>query len=191
MVMTEVGNNHQTQEQMASEMLDIQAAQKNSASFEVLYNRYFETVVRFIYQRVDTKDEAFEIAQQVFLKALLSIQKYTYKGVPFSAWLFRIAINEMNMYFRANKATRAVNVDVSALNYIADEIKDEVTEERHGMVAKALTKLPEEDLMLIEMRFFEKRAFKEIGAILNITEANAKARLYRVIEKMKSILKIK
>jgi RNA polymerase sigma-70 factor (ECF subfamily) len=184
-------NNHQSPEQLQAELADIRRAQENSAAFEILYNRYFEMIVRFIYQRVDTKDEAFEIAQQVFLKALLGIKKYTFKGVPFSAWLIRIALNEMNMMFRSNKAKRAVNIDDTQLRYIAEEFDDGINEERHAMIATALAKLEEEDLVLIEMRFFEKRQFKEIASIYNITEANAKARLYRVIEKIKHILKIK
>ena len=49
--------------------------------------------------------------------------------------------------------------------------------------------LPEDELQLIEMRFFEKRSFKEIGEILEITENNAKVKTYRILEKLKKIIK--
>ncbi|MBL7885021.1 MAG: sigma-70 family RNA polymerase sigma factor, partial [Bacteroidia bacterium] len=59
----------------------------------------------------------------------------------------------------------------------------------HDKIVSIISELPEDELQLIEMRFFEKRAFKEIGEILNITENNAKVKTYRIIEKLKKIVK--
>jgi len=147
--------------------------------------------VRFVYQRVNTKDEAYEIAQQVFLKALVNIQNYSFKEVPFSAWLFRIAINEMNMFFRLNKAERAINVDSESIKNMAADLDENNAEEKYQLIAKALAQLPDEELQLIEMRFFESRPFNEMGNILNITENNAKVKVYRVLDKIKSFLNLK
>ena len=147
--------------------------------------------MRFVYQRVNTKDEAYEIAQQVFLKALVNIQNYSFKEVPFSAWLFRIAINEMNMFFRLNKAERAINVDSESIKNMAADLDENNAEEKYQLIAKALAQLPDEELQLIEMRFFESRPFNEMGNILNITENNAKVKVYRVLDKIKSFLNLK
>jgi RNA polymerase sigma-70 factor (ECF subfamily) len=51
-----------------------------------------------------------------------------------------------------------------------------------------IKQLPEDDLQMVEMRFFEKRAFKEIAEILNITENNAKVRMYRILERLKKTI---
>lgn len=189
--MIEQSKHHQSPSQISHEETDILAAQKNSLHFEVLYNRYFESVVRFVYQRVNTKEESFEIAQKVFVKALENIRKYTFQGHPFSAWLFRIAINEMNLQFRNNNKIRAINIDSACLTNLIDEMEEDNLEEKHQLIAAALIELPEYELQLIEMRFFEGRNFREIGNILNITENNAKVKLYRTLDKIKIFLNVK
>ena len=154
----------------------------------MLYNKYYEPILVFVYQRVDSKDAAFDITQQVFLKAMINLSKYEFKGVPFSAWLYRMAINDLNQIFRNNKTQRAINVDIDSVEEMIEEMQEENKEEKHQLIVNALTELDDEEVQLIEMRFFEKRAFKEVGEILNITENNAKVKLYRVLDKLKKTI---
>lgn len=163
----------------------IEAAKQNPAEFEVIYNRYYEMIFRFIYQRLDSKDIAFDITQQVFILAMVNIKKYEDRGVPFSSWLYRIAKNELNQLFRKNQSFRTVNIDDTNIRYLADEMKTEGLEKYSERLTQILTELDEDDLQLIEMRYFEKRPFKEIAEILEITENNAKVRIYRVLDKMR------
>src|SRR5687767_5867099 len=102
-IMTDIASYHLTAEQIDSEEKLIKAAQDNPRNFEPLYKRYFERITRFVYHRVEDKELAFEITSQVFYKALDNIKKYKPMGVPFSAWLFRIAGNELNQLYRKNK----------------------------------------------------------------------------------------
>jgi len=182
---------HQSKQELLLEEEQIKAAQQNSLLFEPLYNKYYESIVRFIYQRVTSKDEAFDIASQVFYKCLLHLKKYEFRGLPLSAWLYRIALNELNMLYRSNKIEKVLNVDTNGLHHIAADIQEEDHESKHQAIANAIALLPGEDLMLIEMRFFEKRSFKEIGDILSITENNAKVRLYRCLDKVKQMINAK
>ncbi|MDQ3190222.1 MAG: sigma-70 family RNA polymerase sigma factor [Bacteroidota bacterium] len=186
--MQTVSKYHKSDKQIRSEIDLIKAAQRNPAYFEVLYNKYYEQLLKFIYQRVNSKDTAFDITSQVFLKALVNLPRYQPKGVPFSAWLYRIAINEMNRMFKTNVAQRALNVEMNMVGDIMEEMKEDNQEEKHNQLIDALTRLEEPDLQMIEMRFFEKRAFKEIAHILNITENNAKVKVYRILEKLKNII---
>jgi RNA polymerase sigma-70 factor (ECF subfamily) len=163
----------------------IAAAQKNPERFSALYERYYEPILKFVYQRVTTKEDAFDITQQVFLQAMLSIKKYEWRGFPFSSWLYRIAINELNQGFRKNSKQRGINLSEKHLNQLAEEMKIEPDNEQEQALFDALTTLVEEDFQLVEMRFFEKRAFREIADILQITEANAKMKLYRILVKLK------
>ncbi|MEQ1734685.1 MAG: sigma-70 family RNA polymerase sigma factor [Bacteroidia bacterium] len=186
--MTSASSNYNVSpEQIANEADEIKRAQHNPARFDVLYNRYYEPILKFIYKRVDTKDLAFDLTQQTFCKAMANLHKYTPQGVPFSAWLYRIAMNELNLLFRSNKAQQALNVNVDEITNVLHEINTE-GEEKYEPLLAALTALAPDDLLLIEMRFFEKRAFKEIGEILDITEINAKTKTYRVIEKLKQLI---
>src|ERR1700758_3721828 len=109
--MPEVSATNLTTEQIEAEELLIKAAQKNPRDFAPLYEKYFERIVSYIYHRIENKDEAFEITAQVFYKALSNLSKYKSRGLPFSAWLFRIASNEMNHRFRKNISQRTLNID--------------------------------------------------------------------------------
>lgn len=182
---------HLSKQDILLEEQQIKAAQQNTLHFEPLYNKYYESLVRFIYQRVNTKDEAFDITSQVFYKCMLHIKKYEFRGLPFSAWLYRIALNELNMLYRSNKVEKVLNIDTSGINAIIEDIDQEDKESKHQAIAKAIALLPADEMQLIEMRFFEKRSFKEIGDILNITENNAKVRLYRCLDKVKQLINAK
>ena len=109
--MTESASYHLTLEQIVSEEKLIKLAQEDHYNFGPLYKNYFERIANFIYHRVDDKDLAFEITSQVFYKALDNIKKFRSQGVPFSAWLFRIATNEVNQYFRKNKRQRTLSIE--------------------------------------------------------------------------------
>jgi len=173
---------------MLKESFFVEEAKRNPVNFEILYNTYYEKIFRFVYQRVDKKEFAFDITQQVFMNAMLNIKKYEYRGLPFSSWLYRIARNELNQLFRKNSSHRTINIDETDLRYVADEMKVDALEEYSQKLPDVIAELDEDDLQLIEMRFFEKRAFKEIADILDITENNAKVKLYRVLEKMKEAI---
>lgn len=166
----------------------ILAAKANRDRFKPLYEKYYAQILKFVYQRVTTKDDAYDITQQVFLQAMLSLDKYELRGFPFSSWLYRIAINELNQVFRKNEKQRGINLEEHHLKDIAQEMNETGADEKENILLEALTGLEEDDFQLVEMRFFEKRAFKEIGEILNITEANAKMKLYRILDKLKPVL---
>lgn len=179
---------HFGEEELLHDRSCVHAAKADPAKFEVLYNKYYEQILNFVFQRLDSKDTAFDITQQVFLKAMQNLHKYEYRGLPFSAWLYRIAINELNMLFRKNSKEQALNVDIGSIGDIMEEMNETTPEENINVALNALTKLPLEDLQIIEMRFFEKRPFKEIGDILGITENNAKVRTYRILDRLKQII---
>lgn len=188
--------NHQQPKEIEEEFQLIQSAQNEPRSFEPLYDKYYERIFRFIFRRTDDESLTADICSQTFLKAMQNIKKYKFKGVPFSAWLFRIASNEVYQYYRKKKKDRTIYIDegnikpfFSELVYESEDTYDNESNENllqklvHLLKDKAL-----KDIELIEMRFFENRAFKEIGDILNITENNAKVRVYRALDKLRESL---
>jgi RNA polymerase sigma-70 factor, ECF subfamily len=122
----------------------------------------------------------------VFLKALLHIKKFEFRGLPFSAWLFRIALNECADYFRKNNRYRVVTLEDASVEHLYEELTVNTREAdlRHQLPA-ILQKLSMEELQLIELRFFEQRPFKEVAEIVGITETYAKVKVYRILQKMK------
>lgn len=178
---------HHTEDKLLKELKWIKYAQENPRGFEPLYNKYYEQILRYIYQRIDDKETAYDIASQVFLKALNNIHKYEYRGVPFASWLYRIAKSELYQSFRDKKAKRTVNVDTSNLSQVIDEMEEDTSEENRKILLDLIRRLKEEEVQLVELRFFEKRSFREIGEILDITENNAKVKSHRVVTKMKKL----
>jgi RNA polymerase sigma-70 factor (ECF subfamily) len=177
-----------TNQAMEQEWLEVQAAQKDPAKFRVLYSRYYESIFRFIFKRTADEDLTADLTSQAFLKAMQSIQQYTYQGVPFSAWLFRIASNEIAQHFRKNNQSRIVALEDSAVH----DVEEEYTEDDKvdldvdiKLLKEVIQDLDPEEVELLELRFFEKRAFKEVADILDITENNAKVKVYRLLQKMK------
>lgn len=178
----------QTVEQINAEMEQVKAAQSNPRNFEPLYTRYYKQIVAYVYHRIESKEEAFEITAQVFYKALDSLPKYKNQGVPFSAWLFRIASNELNMRFKKSKTNRVVDFDSEGFEELKADI-EETNDHLDYDLFKALDELDVDEMELIDMRFFEKRPFKEIADILEIGESACKIRVYRIIEKLRTKLK--
>lgn len=179
---------HHTTNQLQEEQLIIEAAKQNPEHFGPIYDKYYKQIFGYVYQRMDCKDTAFDVTAQVFLKALTNLNRYEFKGVPFASWLFRIAHSEVMQLFRDQKNKRAVNADVGDLKNIYEEVQEPFFEEYLPALQQIIKQLPEEDLQMIEMRFFEHRPFKEIAEVLEITENNAKVRMYRILERLKKTI---
>lgn len=178
---------HQTNQRIEEELDWIQRAKRDPESFGPLYKKYHEQIFRYIYQRMDDEETAFDVTSQVFLKALNNLHRYEYRGVPFSSWLYRIAKSELYQSFRDRKSQRTVNIDSYQLYDLIDDFEDDDKEINRNKLFECLKLMKEKDMQLIEMRFFEKRSFREIGEILEITENNAKVRAFRSIEKLKEL----
>lgn len=179
---------HHTAAQLQEEHLIIEAAKSDPNHFAPLYDKYYKQIFGYLYQRMDDKDTAFDLTAQVFLKALTNIGKYEFKGVPFASWLYRIAHSELMQLFREQKNKRVINADIGDLRFICEESQEFYLEEYIPLLKKVISELDPEDLQMVELRFFERRAFKEIGEIMDITENNAKVRMYRILEKLKKAI---
>ncbi|MBI2269986.1 MAG: sigma-70 family RNA polymerase sigma factor [Bacteroidetes bacterium] len=187
--MTDQSKYHLTVEQINAELEQVKAAQDDPRKFELIYKTYYARIVGYVYQRVDSKDLAYEITAQVFYSALNNLSKFKAQGVPFGAWLFRIAGNELNQWFRKNKTQRTINIDEEAIGNLKQEVDERVSANIDKDLFQALEELELDELDLIDMRFFEDRSFKEICEITGMGESACKMRIYRILEKLKTKLK--
>lgn len=178
---------HQTNDRLQEELVIIQEAKKNPERFGPLYKKYHEQIFRYVYQRMDDEHLAFDVTSQVFVKALKNLHKYEYRGVPFSSWLYRIAKSELYQAFRDRKARRTVNVESMHLFEMIEEFEEDDSSTNKKRLFQCLSLLKDDDLQLIELRYFEKRSYREIGEILEITENNAKVRTFRALERLKKL----
>lgn len=164
----------------------IQNAQRNSDQFGALYEKYFYEVFMFCFRRVGDKATASDLASQTFLKAMLHLHSYTFTGAPFGAWLMRIASNEVNQLYRQNKRVNEVELSDIHLKRLSEETEITDSDSNREALIEALNQLSLEESQLIELRFFEQCSFAEIAGLYDITEANAKMRVYRILKRMKA-----
>ena len=165
----------------------IALAKKKSKYFGVLYDRYFDQIFRFVFKRLGgNEDVSGDLTQQTFIKAMANLDKYEDRGFPFSSWLYRIAQNEVSMFFRQEKKNFSVSIDENRLLDMAGEanLSNHMSTEQQEMLVECVNGLKQEQQDLIELRFFQAMSFKEIAEIYDITEANAKMRTYRILEKL-------
>lgn len=178
---------HQTNDRLQEELTIIKEAKENPERFGPLYTKYHEQIFRYVYQRMDDEDLAFDVTSQVFVKALKNLHKYEYRGVPFSSWLYRIAKSELYQAFRDRKARKTVNVESMHLFEMIEEFEEDDSAMNKKKLFRCLAQLKDNDLQLIELRYFERRSYREIGEILEITENNAKVRAFRALERLKKL----
>jgi len=176
---------HKTSRNKSLEEQQIEAAKRNPAHFAPLYNKYFKPIYIFIFKKVKNEDTAGDLTSKVFLKALLNIKKYKHMGFPFSSWLYRIASNEVNLYYRKSNKTTEVELMEKDVLYLLEEMKQPEDLKQQEIMINALNQLPLPTAELIEMRFFEKLSFKEIATILGVKPVTAKIRVYRALDKLK------
>lgn len=178
-----------SEEALLEEWALIQEAQRHPAAFRPLYERYFTPVFRFVFRRTNDEHLTADLCSQVFLQVLQKLPQYTYRGVPFSAWLYRIAMNEVAMHYRQQKKQRVVGFEQAPMETLVDELNEEGSPPPLQPVLDALDQLKELDMQLMELRYFEQRPYREIAQILDLTENNAKVRVHRILERLKRQLR--
>lgn len=181
---------HMTEEEIAAEQQIIEASKKDVRVFGKLYDKYFEGIFQFIYRRIESEEVTSDLTSQTFLKALQNLKKYEFRGLPFSAWLYRIASNEVNRFYNKKKRNKVFSLEEERVFELLDLEDSDFSEEQIQLLIKTLKELPTETVEILELRFFEGKSFKEISFILNIGESGAKMRLYRAVEKLKKHFKV-
>jgi len=179
---------HISPEEIAAEYQVVRQAMKNPAIFQTLYDRYFTRIFHFIFRRIDDEQITADLTSQTFLKALGNLRKYTFRGVPFSAWLYRIAANEVNRHYRNTRQKMVFSIDEEEFELLLSQHSTEEVEELDAeYVINQMRTMHEAEIQVLELRFFENKSFAEIAYILDINEANAKMRTYRAVEKLRKL----
>ncbi len=169
------------------EQAQILAAQADPRRFAPLYDLYFPHIFRFILRRIRRHDLTSDLTQETFLKAMLALPRYQDRGLPFRAWLYRIALNEMRMHWRKKKE---VLIEMSYLEVrgLSEEMGLSMQEEEMRLLGQALGRLHPDRARLIQLRYMDGMTFLELGQILGIAEEAAKMRTHRVLATLRTYL---
>ena len=180
---------HQEKEEIGEEHTLIEKCRKDPHYFAGIYEKYYEDIFRFVYKRIGDEYVTADLTSKVFFNSLKSLHRYSFQGVPFASWLYKIAVNEVNQYYRAQKTRdRMVSLEDHHVEQLMDEIEvNEPTPDPTIMVAALLEMLKPEEIQFLELRFFEGCSFKEVGYLTGLTEINAKVKTYRILKKLKDL----
>ena len=167
----------------------VEEAKKKPRKFKHLYEIFHNDIYYFILSRCHNEHNASDICSQTFLKAMINLPKYEFKGIPFSAWLYRIAINEVNLFYRSSNKNRDISIEESILPEIIEETDFQYSEKNINLLLESINQLKEQEVELLELRYFEKRSIKEVSMILNLSESNVKTKTHRIIKKLSILMK--
>lgn len=168
----------------------IEQARKDPAAFRRLYDFYYEPIFQYIFNRLADEEEAADVCQSVFLKAMVNLSKYEYRGYPFGTWLYKIAANETLQYFRKHKKQRNLLISKE----FSENFYPDGNEKNHELVNKleeAIQELNEQEIQLIELKYWEKKPYQEIAYIMDLSISNAKTKMSRIYKKLQNKLKPK
>ncbi len=180
-----------SEEEIRAEYAILEKSRKDSDAFGVLYKKYFDRIFNFIYRQTDDEDLTADLCSQTFLNALNHVDTFTFKGVPVSAWFYRIASNEVNRHYRKKKTERTFSLEEIKIRELYDQLNEGWDEELIERLLGYLADLPPDMLEVLNLRFFEDKDFKEIAFILDITESGAKMRTYRALDNLRKNFKLK
>jgi len=170
--------------EQAEERLLVEAAQKDPSRFAELYEINFERVYAFIARRVGDRDAAEDLTSEVFHRALAHLRRFEWRGVPFAAWLLRIAGNAIAD--RAQRAGRELAVDdPPELSAEASALVDLEEVEHRAQLFRLLGELPVDQRRVIAMRFAEEKSIREIAEALGRTEGAVKQLQFRGLQSLR------
>ncbi|MDZ4763647.1 MAG: sigma-70 family RNA polymerase sigma factor [Chloroflexota bacterium] len=164
------------------ELVDAARAGDREA-FGELYERYVEKIYNYIYYRTGNHYDAEDLTARVFTRAMHHIETYTERGVPFQAWLYRIAHNLVANWHRDRGRRKVIPLDefiAASLKSDAPEGQAEENEERERLQA-AIRRLPAERQQLLILKFVEHLSNAEIGDIMSRTEGAVKSLYHRTL----------
>lgn len=175
----------------------VRQAQRSPAAFAELYDRHYGRIFGYCLRRTADLETAQDITSETFLKALNKLWQFRWRNVSFSSWLYKIATNEINQYFRKAEYKRSISLEELQEQGFEPmsphdpeneflEAQEELRQYQDFLeVQVKLAQLPARYQEVIALRFFEKKQIKEIAEILGKKEGTVKSLLSRAVEKLR------
>ena len=159
------------------------AAQGDQEAFGVLYERYVSRIYSYIYYRTGNQHDAEDLTARVFFRALRHVENYQDRGLPLSAWLYRIAHNLVANWHRDNSRRNEVPLDEILLVRHGGDLPEVVlieNEEKEKLL-KVIHHLPADRQQLILLKFGEHLSNAEIGRVMGRSEGAVKSLYHRTL----------
>lgn len=175
------------------EALIERAGNGETEAFGQLYERYVNRIYNYIYYRTGNVNEAEDLTARVFQRAYRHIQNYNQRGVPFSAWLYRIAHNLVANWYRDRSRKKEVALDERLPSSSSFDFPESslVKDQEMERLLKSIRKLPPERQQLIILKFVEGMSNADIGVIMRRSEGAIKSLYHRTLISLRKELEKK
>jgi RNA polymerase sigma-70 factor, ECF subfamily len=168
------------------ERLLVEAAQKDPARFTDLYEDNFERVYAFVTRRVPNRSDAEDLTAEVFQHALANLARFEWRGVPFAAWLYRIAANAIaDRWQRVSRESGKREAKTVSVDFDDSEIENA---ERRAQLFRNVANLPADQRRVIEMRSAEEKSIREISKELGRSTGAVEQLQFRAFEKLRELV---
>jgi RNA polymerase sigma-70 factor (ECF subfamily) len=171
----------------ADERLLVEAAQKDPARFAELYENNFERVYAYVVRRVGDRAETEDLTSEVFHHALANLRKFEWRGIPFAAWLFRIAANLISDRWQ-RKGREDVADEPGQIESATTKGVEFEEVERKATLFRLVDTLPAEQRRVVVLRFVEQKSIKEVAREIRKTEGAVKQLQFRALSSLRSRL---
>jgi RNA polymerase sigma-70 factor (ECF subfamily) len=173
--------------QPESELDLIRRAGSEASAFGELYERHVRQIYNYIYYRTGNHHDAEDLTARVFQRALRHVAAFEDKGVPFSAWLYRIAHNLVANWHRDRSRRPVVPLDehLAATGSSTHPEWEAMASEERQMLLTAVRQLPADRQQLLILKFVERLSNAEIGEIMGRTEGAIKSLYHRTLKSLR------
>jgi RNA polymerase sigma-70 factor (ECF subfamily) len=169
----------------ADERLLVEAAQSDPACFAELYENNFERVYAYVVRRVGDRAETEDITSEVFHQALANLKRFEWRGIPFAAWLFRIAANLISDRWQRNSRERVAD-DAEQVESLPASNAEFEEVERRATLFRLVDTLPAEQRRVVVLRFVEQKSIKEVARETKKTEGAVKQLQFRALTTLRA-----
>jgi len=173
---------------LSEEYLVQQAVNGNQAAFTQLYNQNFDRIHRYIYIKVRDRAEAEDLTQDVFIRALESINTYRWRDLPFAAWLFKIAHNRVIDHVRKQSKEKRAPLEEAYARSVEDPIQMTERDYEVYQLKEALEQLPEAQRDVATLRFIGQLSIAEVAHTLGKSEGTVKALQFNATASLRKAL---
>ena len=168
----------------ADERLLVEAAQQDPARFADLYEINFERVYAYIVKRVHDRAETEDLTAEVFHHALANLKSFEWRGIPFAAWLFRIAANLISD--RWQRSGREITTDPEVMESVKASPAEIEEVEWRATLFRLVDSLPSEQRRVVVLRFAEQKSIKEVAQEIRKTEGAVKQLQFRALSTLRA-----
>lgn len=171
----------------------IERAKRDPGAFGLLYERYVDQIYQYIFYRTGNRQDAEDLTARTFFRALAKIDGYTYKGVPFSAWLYRIAHNLVANWHRDRQHRHLVPLDEMVVKTTGRRAPERLVEknEREHALRQAISRLSGDRQELLILKFAEGMSNAEIGKVMGRSEGAIKSLYHRTLVALRKDLEFR